>query len=158
MWKTVWIANGASAYETALFDTGAGVCLVDYTLAKELGLKFTGRTIFLKGVSGEPFSALEAEASIYVPEAGCYNRRFVYVPGISVQADGRVIVGEDYMRSTRMGVQYGDGEEIWSGQQKLHRITPPEPPNLLLRLDIFVVGILAVIGAITCLGAIFSKK
>lgn len=157
MWKTVWIANGASAYEMALFDTGAGVCLVDYTLAQELGLKFTGGTISLEGVSGESFSALEAEASIYVPEAGCYNRQFIYVPEISVQADGRVIVGEDYMRNTRMGMQYRDGEEIWSGQQKQHRITPPEPPNPLRGLGIFIVGILAVIGGITCLGAICGR-
>jgi hypothetical protein len=88
MWKTVWIANGTGAYETALFDTGAGVCLVDYTLAQKLGLKFTGRTVSLRGVSGAPFSALEAEAFIYVPEAGCYARKLVHVPEISVQVNG----------------------------------------------------------------------
>lgn len=151
MWKKVLIRNGSGPYEeTALFDTGAGVTLVDSQLADHLGLTFLGRSIDLEGASGQVFRAFEFEAMIYVPEAHVARRQRVYVPEVPVQVDGKIIIGRDYMRPIRMGMQYGNGDKVWSGTRK-QRTTPslsslsPQPPPLgpaLLGLALlFLVGV-----------------
>ena len=148
MWKKVFIRNGSGPYEeTALFDTGAGVSLVDSELADSLGLRFLGRSITLKGVSGRVFRAFEFEAMIYVPETRVSRRQNVYVPEVPVQVDGKIIIGRDYMRATRMGMQYENGDKVWSGTRQ-QRPTPslsPQPPPLGLALLglalLFLVGV-----------------
>ncbi len=136
MWKKVFIRNGKGPYEeTALFDTGAGVSLVDTELAESLGLKFLGRSIHLEGASGRIFRAFEFEAMICVPETRVWRRQSVFVPEVPVQVDGKVIIGRDYMRAIRMGLQYGNGERVWSGARG-PRNTPRarQPPPLGLAL------------------------
>jgi len=101
MWKKVFIANGKGTYEeTALFDTGADVSLVDSEVVKRAGLRFLGRTISLRGISGRLIRAFEFKANIFVPEVGHWRKQSVYVPETPVRVDGRVIIGKDYMRAT----------------------------------------------------------
>lgn len=128
MWKKVYIGNGHGAYEEALFDTGASITLVDHNVAQKLGLKYVGTSIELKGVSGQPFHALGFEAKIYVPEARCWRKQVVYVPEIPVQVDGKVIVGRDLMRATRMRLQYGNGDTVSCGQET-DDVTDNPPPG-----------------------------
>jgi len=145
MWKKVYIANGSSSYETALLDTGAGVSLIDNTLAQSLGLRFTGRYIRLRGISGEPFYAFEAEATIGIPEAGIWSREFVYVPEISVQADGRIIVGRDYMRTTRLRLEYGE-QELVSAQGVPLQPTTAGPVGIVagtIFVGLIIVGLIS---------------
>lgn len=148
MWKRVFIRNGSGPYEeTALFDTGSGVSLVDSELADSLRLRFLGRSINLEGASGRVFRAFEFEAMIYVPEARVSRRQSVYVPEVPVQVDGKIIIGRDYMHPTRIGMQYGNEDRIWSGTRE-PKTTPsssPQPPSLgfaLLGLAfVFLVGV-----------------
>jgi len=118
MFKNVLVANGKAAYEVALFDTGAAVCLIDAQIASQLGLHFTGRKIPLESVSGQVFYTYEAIALIYVPEANCWRRQEVYVPEESIEVGEKVIIGRDYMQSVKMGLEYQDGEKIWSSSSK----------------------------------------
>lgn len=129
MFKNVLVANGKAAYEVALFDTGAAVCLIDAQIASQLGLKFTGRTIPLGSASGQIFYACEAIALIYVPEANCWRRQEVYVPEEPIKVGEEVIVGRDYMQAVNMGLEYQDGEKIWSSSSqdvnKSFKLLPP---------------------------------
>lgn len=123
------VANGKAAYEVALFDTGADVCLIDAQIASQLGLQFTGKKIPLGSVSGQVFCTYEAIASIYVPEANCWRTQEVYVPEESIEVGEEVIIGRDYMQAVKMGLEYRDGEKIWSSSSKdaskSFRLLPP---------------------------------
>lgn len=129
MFKNVLVANGKAAYEVALFDTGADVCLIDAQIASQLGLEFTGREIPLGSVSGQVFYAYEAIASIYVPEANCWRRQEVYIPEGSIKVGEEVIIGRDYMQAVKMGLEYQNGEKIWSSSSqdasKSFELLPP---------------------------------
>jgi len=147
MFKKVWVANHTKVLEMALLDTGAGVSLIDYTLAHQLGLSYTGKIIPLRGVSGQPFYAREALAQILIPESNTWNWQPVYVPDISVQVDGRVIVGRDYMKATKLSLEYGNGETVRSKKEGAE--APPIGLILigLVGVALGILGLLAIFGS-----------
>lgn len=117
MLKKVYIENGHGLEETALLDTGAGVSIIDYAVARRIGLQYTGRSTTLTAASGDDFEAYETDpVSIYVPEAGCWSRHSLYVSSVPVRANGRVILGADYMRKARIRLEYENGEKVSSGE------------------------------------------
>lgn len=64
----------------AIVDTGADRTLVPATMARELGLKFTGKTIGLRSASGHEIPTDEALAHIRIPQTGCVAEVPVAVP------------------------------------------------------------------------------
>lgn len=94
---------GCSVTE-ALLDTGADRTLVPASMAKDLGLRFTGKRTSLKSASGHKIQTDEAVAHIGISRTGCVAEVPVVVPRDPNLKE--LIIGNDFMEKTGMVLGY----------------------------------------------------
>lgn len=95
----------------ALFDSGADRTIISREVADNIGALLTGETIVMNDASGNEIIADEAIVRIEIPGTTCGKDAKVAVPRNPLPGN-EVIIGNDFMKDTRMQIGYQGGPNI----------------------------------------------
>lgn len=95
----------------ALFDSGADKTIISRSIADEIRASLTGEKIVMKDASGNEIMADEAMVDIKISGTTCKTVVEVAVPRDPLPGN-EVIIGNDFMKETRMQISYQGGPNI----------------------------------------------
>ena len=96
----------------ALIDSGADRTIISKKVAEDVQVKYTGKEIYMNDASGNEIVADEAIVHMSIPGTACRRERIKVVVPQSPLPGQEIIIGNDFMKETRMQIGYQGGPNI----------------------------------------------
>ncbi len=96
----------------ALIDSGADRTIISKRVADDVRVQYTGNEVHMEDASGNEIVADEAIVHISIPGTTCEKERTKVAVARNSLPGEEIIIGNDFMKETRMQIGYQGGPNI----------------------------------------------